>query len=70
MATSDVHNKYTESGYDSGTWQARHIIAKGIIIIFSVIFLGFKGVWGAVTGCCDSISKGWAQDVKPLFSKN
>ena len=70
MPVSDTHNKFTESGYDSGTWQARHAIAKGIIIIFSIIFLGFKGIWGGITGCLGSICKGWSEDVKPLFRKH
>ena len=70
MPISAEHNKFTESGYDSGTWQARHAIAKGVIIIFSIIFLAFKGVWGAITGFFGSIAKGWSEDVKPLFSKH
>lgn len=70
MPVSDTHNKFTESGYDSGTWQARHAIARGIIIVFSCIFLLFKGLWGGVVGCLGSIHKGWEEDIKPLFSKN
>ena len=70
MSYTDSRNSFAESGYDSGTWQARHAIAKGVIIIFSIIFLAFKGGWGAVTGFFSSIAKGWKEDVKPLFRKH
>ena len=69
MSVSAEYNRFTGSGYDSGIWQARHAIAKGVIIIFSIIFLGFKGVWGAIAGCLGSIARGWRDDVSPLFSK-
>ena len=70
MSYTESRNSFSESGYDSGTWQARHAIAKGVIIVFSIIFLVFKGVWGAVTGFFGSICKGWNEDVKPLFKKH
>lgn len=69
MAVSESHNSFSGTGYDSGIWQARHAIAKSIILIFSIFYLAFKGAWGAVKGFFAGIFNGWSEGVKPLISK-
>ena len=64
---ANATQRLTETSYKSEAWHYRHGVVTGIIFLFSLFYLAFRGVFGAIGGFFGAIFDGWTNAVLPFM---